>query len=91
VPENLKLQGDTVSYTITDGQLGDDDLAANGVIKDPGGPVIQSGPLPGGAIQVPGLGSLAIALLSLSVCLGWAGARRRLRQGRPAAGASYGE
>ncbi|MFC3216706.1 choice-of-anchor U domain-containing protein [Comamonas sp. JC664] len=56
VPKNLKLEGNRVSFTITDGQLGDDDLAANGVIKDPGGPVIQSGPLPADeqAVPVPG-------------------------------------
>ena len=59
--------------TITDGQLGDDDLAANGVIKDPGGPVIQNGPLPGDAISVPGLTPLATALLSLLMLLAWGG------------------
>ena len=72
-PRNLKLQGNKVSYTITDGQLGDDDLAANGVIKDPGGPVIQNGPLPGDAIAVPGLTPVATALLSLLMLLAWGG------------------
>lgn len=67
VPKNLKLEGNRVSFTITDGQLGDDDLVANGVIKDPGGPVIQSGPLPTDeqAVPVPGLGWLAVLMLSL--------------------------
>jgi len=67
VPKNLKLEGNRVSFTITDGQLGDDDLAANGVIKDPGGPVIQSGPLPADeqAVPVPGLGWLAVLMLSM--------------------------
>ncbi|GAB2727088.1 choice-of-anchor U domain-containing protein [Comamonas sediminis] len=67
VPKNLKLEGNRVSFTITDGQLGDDDLVANGVIKDPGGPVIQSGPLPADeqAVPVPGLGWLAVLMLSL--------------------------
>lgn len=32
------ITGNVVSYGITDGGLGDDDLAANGVIADPGGP-----------------------------------------------------
>ncbi|TDS84591.1 choice-of-anchor U domain-containing protein [Comamonas sp. JUb58] len=67
VPKNLKLEGNRVSFTITDGQLGDDDLVANGVIKDPGGPVIQSGPLPADeqVVPVPGLGWLAVLMLSL--------------------------
>jgi hypothetical protein len=79
VPQNLKRQGNTVSYTITEGQLGDDDLTANGVIKDPGGPAIQSGPLPRDeqAIPVPGLSPLSIALLSLLLLLGWGSYRRR--------------
>ncbi len=80
-PRNLKIQGSKVSYTITDGQLGDDDLTANGVIKDPGGPVIQSGPLPGGEqagpIPVPGLSPVSTVLLSLMVLLGWSGWQRR--------------
>lgn len=84
VPRNLKLQGKQVSYTITDGQLGDDDLVANGVIKDPGGPVIQTGPLPNDAqpIPVPTLGALATTLLSLVLLLvGGAWQRRQgLRQ-----------
>jgi hypothetical protein len=32
------IEGNTVSFTITDGGLGDDDLSANGSITDPGGP-----------------------------------------------------
>lgn len=80
-PKNLKLQGNKVSYTITDGQLGDDDLKANGVIKDPGGPVIQSGLLPdgeqAGPIAVPSLSPLSVAVLSLLTLLGMAGWQRR--------------
>ena len=41
VPNNLHISGNTVSYTVKDGGLGDDDLTANGVIRDPGGPVIN--------------------------------------------------
>ena len=36
LPANIA--GNTVSFTITDGGLGDDDLTANGSITDPGGP-----------------------------------------------------
>lgn len=78
VPLNLKLQGNKVSYTITDGQLGDDDLTANGVIKDPGGPVIQNGPLPGETIPVPGLTPQTTALLSLLILLGWGAYQRSI-------------
>lgn len=70
-PRNLSISGNRISYTITDGQLGDDDLRANGVIKDPGGPVIQSGPPPGDALTpVPGLGAVGLALLSVLIALG---------------------
>ena len=79
VPLNLEVQGNKVSYTITDGQLGDDDLTANGVIKDPGGPVIQNGPLPGEAIPVPGLTPQSTVLLSLLMLLGWGAYHRSTR------------
>ena len=96
-PRNLKLQGNKVSYTITDGQLGDDDLTANGVIKDPGGPVIQNGPLPGDAISVPGLTPVATALLSLLMLLAWGGyqhfqpCKRRTASRSVLAGRFHGE
>ena len=34
------LEGDTITLYLKDGQPGDDDLSANGVISDPGGPGI---------------------------------------------------
>ena len=34
------LEGDTITLYLKDGQRGDDDLSANGVISDPGGPGI---------------------------------------------------
>ncbi len=34
------LEGDTITLYLKDGQQGDDDLSANGVISDPGGPGI---------------------------------------------------
>jgi len=80
VPSNLSISGNRISYTITDGQLGDDDLLANGVIKDPGGPVIQSGPLPEDQLTpVPALGAVGLALLSVLTGLGafWRHRRRR--------------
>ena len=56
VPNNLQIRGNTVTYTIRDGGLGDDDLLANGRIVDPGGPVIQAdAPGVDDAYPVPGL------------------------------------
>jgi hypothetical protein len=63
--------GNTVSFSITDGGLGDDDLAANGTIVDQGGPGA-----PGAARQVPTLSPWALLLLGSLLLL--AGMRRRL-------------
>jgi uncharacterized repeat protein (TIGR01451 family) len=86
-PRNLSINGNRISYTITDGQLGDDDLQANGVIKDPGGPVIQSGPLPEDLLTaVPGLEAAGLALLSALMALGACLQHRRRRAARAGAG-----
>lgn len=53
--------GNTATFTITDGGLGDDDLAANGTIVDQGGP----GAPGGAAIPVPTLSPWALLLLAL--------------------------
>ncbi len=37
-PNNLVINGKNVTFTLTDGALGDDDLIANGIIDDDGGP-----------------------------------------------------
>ena len=57
---------DNVVLPLTDGALGDDDLTANGVIKDPGGVAVVSGTGTSvtGAQPVPTLGHDALALLS---------------------------
>ncbi|HLX24295.1 MAG TPA: DUF11 domain-containing protein [Usitatibacter sp.] len=52
------ISGNTATLTITDGGLGDDDLIANGVISDPGGPAF-------GALTVPTLSEWMLALLGL--------------------------
>jgi hypothetical protein len=72
------ITGNTVTFSITDGGLGDDDLAANGGIVDQGGPGTPGGG--GGAFtQVPTLSEWALALLALAV----AGlAMRRMRRVR---------
>jgi hypothetical protein len=66
------VAGSTVSFTITDGGLGDDDLVANGTIVDQGGAGFSSGE------PVPALGEWARMLLALLVLAmgGWALRRR---------------
>jgi hypothetical protein len=65
------IVGNTVTLSITDGGLGDDDLAANGVIVDAGGP--------GGEVaDVPTLSEWGMILLpGLLVLLGLMQLRRR--------------
>jgi trimeric autotransporter adhesin len=76
-PTNLSLSGNVASFDVTDGGLGDDDLAANGVIIDPNGPVlVLAGEQPP---TVPTLSEGLLLLLALSL-LGWAALRFRQRQ-----------
>jgi hypothetical protein len=64
------ISGNTATFAITDGGLGDDDLTANGTIVDQGGPGISS------PIQTPTLSTWMLGLLGLLIA--WIG-RRRLR------------
>ncbi|MDR1529857.1 MAG: DUF11 domain-containing protein [Burkholderiales bacterium] len=66
MPNNLKISGNTVSYIITDGKLGDDDLKANGVIRDPGGPVVLASQP---AVQIPVQSNFGRALLIILIAL----------------------
>ncbi|HEX4943522.1 MAG TPA: IPTL-CTERM sorting domain-containing protein [Usitatibacteraceae bacterium] len=67
------IAGNTATFTITDGTLGDDDLAANGTIVDQGGPGF-----PLGANQIPTLSEWAMLLLaSLMLIAGMRAPRRR--------------
>lgn len=56
------IAGNTATFSITDGGLGDDDLAANGAIVDQGGP---GAPGPGAIVDVPALGPRALAGLAV--------------------------
>jgi hypothetical protein len=57
------IAGATATFSITDGGLGDDDLAANGTVVDQGGP---GGPPTGvDAMQVPTLSEWAMMVLAL--------------------------
>jgi hypothetical protein len=68
LPANVA--GNTVTFSITDGGLGDDDLAANGTIEDQGGPGVVSAP-------IPTLSTLPLLLLAGLVALLGAGLLRR--------------
>ncbi len=64
-PMPATIAGNTVTLTITDGSLGDDDLTANGSIVDQGGPGVPN------AAGIPTLSEWA--LLGLIVLLGLSG------------------
>ncbi|APV50024.1 hypothetical protein BWI17_10215 [Betaproteobacteria bacterium GR16-43] len=66
------LVGNTATFTITDGGLGDDDLAANGTIVDQGGPGAGAGLLR----DAPTLSEWALLLLA-ALFAGTAWRRRR--------------
>ena len=64
-PSNLVISGSTVHFSVTDGQLGDDDWTANGVILDPVMPLAA-------AQHIPTLNEWALLLLTLLVgALAW--------------------
>ena len=66
------VNGTTVNFSIQDGQIGDDDLTANGNIVDQGGPGASSA-------SIPTLSDAALALLALILFgLGWSALGRRL-------------
>jgi len=66
--------GAEVSFSITDGGLGDSDLSANGSITDPGGVARGSAALPA---AIPALEPTALALLVAGLLLMLIGQRRR--------------
>ena len=78
-PMPASIAGDTVTFSITDGGQGDDDLAVDGSIADPSGPGIPGdGGMGGEVTPVPTLGQWSLMLLGLLAAgLG----ARRLRRG----------
>lgn len=67
---NATISGNTVTFTVTDGGVGDNDLLANSVIKDPGGVAVNSDTTPGiptTANPIPTLGEYARWMLMLLV------------------------
>jgi uncharacterized repeat protein (TIGR01451 family) len=77
------IAGNTVTFNITDGGLGDDDLAANGTIVDQGGPGVPATPEP--VRQVPTLSEwMQLLLAGLILAMGLAAMRRKAARGRQA-------
>jgi hypothetical protein len=78
------IAGNTITLTIVDGGVGDDDLAANSVIVDQGGPGVPVPPV--AAVPVPTLSEWALVVLaSLMALMAGAGLRRRTGTRRPLA------
>lgn len=75
------FSGNTVTFSITDGGLGDDDLAANGTVVDQGGPGI--GGAAAAPTPVPTLSQWMLALLAMLIM--GAGLRRVARRSDPPA------
>jgi hypothetical protein len=71
------IVGNTVTFTITDGGFGDDDLLANGTIVDQGGPGTP-GP-PGSPTAIPTLSQWVMALMALLLLASGILAQRRRR------------
>jgi len=70
----MTINGNTITYSIQDGGKGDDDLTVNGVIRDPGGPIIGSLSAPA---AIPALNTWALALLAAILAAMGVGIRRR--------------
>ena len=59
------VSGNSVTFSITDGSFGDDDVTANGTIVDQGGPGVPPGSGVGAAVHIPTLSEYALALLAM--------------------------
>jgi hypothetical protein len=69
------IAGNTITLTLTDGADGDDDMTANGVITDPGGP---GAPDASAAASIPTLSEWGMIILAgLMALFGWIQLRRR--------------
>ncbi|MHB1403331.1 MAG: IPTL-CTERM sorting domain-containing protein [Thiobacillus sp.] len=72
-PAQAVITGNTIMLTITDGGVGDDDLTANSVIVDQGGPGVSGG----GIVGIPTLSEWALLALAVLIGLFGMGAMRR--------------
>ena len=80
-PNNLVLSGNSATFTITDGGLGDDDLTVNDTIVDRGGIGIAAAVAAVDPLTVPTLGQWSLLLLSGLMLLGVFGVTRAGRYG----------
>ncbi len=70
----VSVSGNTITFQITDGGLGDDDLTVNGVVVDDGGAVIADP----NAMSIPSLGQKGLILLGVLLAgIGVLGVGRR--------------
>jgi trimeric autotransporter adhesin len=70
------ISGNTMTFTVTDGGLGDDDPTVNGTVIDQGGPAVAT------AATIPTLTDAMLLLLGLGMLLsGILAARRKHRDG----------
>lgn len=77
-PNGVAVNGNTTSFTVQDGQLGDDDWTVNGEIVDPVGGTVPLAAVATNPTPVPTLGQWALVLLSmLAAALGMGVLRRR--------------
>ena len=66
------ISGNTITLTVVDGQQGDDDLQANAVILDPGGPALVASAAGTGVAAIPTLSEWGqIVLFMLMTALAW--------------------
>lgn len=72
----VTIAGNTATFSITDGGLGDDDLTANGGIVDQGGPGLPFA----AAIPVPTLSEWALVVLAGLMAIAGLQASRKLRK-----------
>lgn len=74
-PATIDFNAKTVSYTLTDGQKGDNDWVANGVINDPVALGVSSSSA--SVAGIPTLSEWGLMMLSALMALGTLGAMRR--------------
>ena len=78
-PSALTVSGNTTSFTVQDGQLGDDDWTVNGEIVDPVGATAPVAVVAPTATPVPSLNQMALILLNLMALVFAALRLRRVR------------
>ena len=73
------ISGNTITLTLTDGGAGDNDLKADSLIDNPGGPALLKAKTPGAVQSIPTLSEWGMMLLTGLLGLFAAAAMRRGR------------